>query len=315
MTVRTGPLGLQITPMPDAAGEFVFRGLRIRGRRCIFSVGDVHRAELRRSARPQADAADNTVSVLIRIEAEGSVTDPEAHFRGALMQVIGAGHEVCEEFPAYSHIATLYIQQAVLGIDHETLEAMTDQIYVITPMQSSLVRSAVALLTDSTSAELGRNVQAVDRFLASVAGLVLRTAVPQAGEEPERLGAIRAQAEELIHAQAADPDFTPTTVAEQMAVSLRQLYRAFDGTESPAARIRHRRLEMAAAVLAGGVNVSVDTIASQCGFASAEYFSRAFRRHYGLSPRAYRSSHRDIAGHSTRELTDHASRTLVRRSG
>jgi AraC-like DNA-binding protein len=37
----------------------------------------------------------------------------------------------------------------------------------------------------------------------------------------------------------------------------------------------------------------VDKIAQECGFVSAEYFSRAFRREFGLSPRAYRSAHRD----------------------
>jgi AraC-like DNA-binding protein len=289
--------------MNEGGDDFVFRGMRIRGRRCVFSIGDVCGAELRRSARLQADAADNTVSVLVRLEATGSVTDVDANFQGAQMQVIGAGHEVREVFENYSHIATLYVQQAVLGIDHDILDAMTDQTYIVNSMQSALLRAAVALLTESGADELVRNVQAVDRYLASVAALLLRTAVPLANEEPERLGAIRARAEEVIHARAADVDLTPAVVAEQMCVSLRQLYRAFDGSESPAARIRRRRLEMAAAVLADGANVSVDTIATQCGFTSAEYFSRAFRRHYGLSPRAYRSAHREMSSNgSTRAL-------------
>jgi AraC-like DNA-binding protein len=311
LTVRTGPLGLQIAPMDDGIEDFVFRGMRIRGRRCVFSIGDVCGAELRRSAHPQADAAENTVSILVRVEAKGSVTDPSSHFLGAQMEVIGAGHEVCEVFPHYSHIATLYVQQAVLGIDHDVLDEMTDQTYSVTPMQSALLCSAVALLTESSGDELVRNVQAVDRYLASLAGLLLRTAVPLANEEPERLGAIRTRAEEVIHARAADVDLTPAVIADHMCVSLRQLYRAFDGSESPAARIRRRRLELAAAVLADGANVSVDAIATQCGFASAEYFSRAFRRHYGLSPRAYRSAHRDMTGKGSRTLVS----VGARRSG
>jgi AraC-like DNA-binding protein len=37
----------------------------------------------------------------------------------------------------------------------------------------------------------------------------------------------------------------------------------------------------------------VERVAQECGFASAEYFSRAFRREFGISPRAYRSAHRE----------------------
>ncbi|MDT4932268.1 MAG: Helix-turn-helix domain, partial [Pseudonocardiales bacterium] len=39
----------------------------------------------------------------------------------------------------------------------------------------------------------------------------------------------------------------------------------------------------------------IERVAAECGFASAEYFSRAFRREFGLSPRAYRSAHRDVS--------------------
>jgi AraC-like DNA-binding protein len=88
---------------------------------------------------------------------------------------------------------------------------------------------------------------------------------------------------------------TPATIAGQLNVSLRQLYRAFDGSESPAALIRRRRLERAAELLAARrAIVNVESVAQECGFASAEYFSRAFRREFGLSPRAYRSAHRDV---------------------
>lgn len=305
MTVRTGPLGLQITPLPDSEETFVFRGARIRGQRCVFSAGDVCSAELQRSAREQDVAADNTVQVLIRIPATGSVMDSDAHFDGAIMRVIRAGCDVCEDFEEHSHIATLYIQQAVLGIDHETLEAMTEYTYLVTPMQSGLLRSAVALLSASEGAELVRNVPAVDRYLAALAGLLLRTAVLAPAEEPERLSTVRTQTEALIHLHASDPHCTPASLAAELCISLRQLYRAFDGKESPASQIRRRRLEIAADLLGSHQMLSVDKIALQCGFVSAEYFSRAFRRQYGVSPRAYRTAHRDVVesnGHSTREL-------------
>jgi AraC-like DNA-binding protein len=134
----------------------------------------------------------------------------------------------------------------------------------------------------------------VDRYLAALAGLVLRTCVRKPTGELAQMELIRARTDAIILEQAADPRLTPGSIASQLSVSLRQLYRAFSGTDSPAARIRRRRLERAAELLtAGPEGGNVEQIAKECGFASAEYFSRAFRREFGLSPRAYRSTHRE----------------------
>ncbi|MDT4974789.1 MAG: hypothetical protein QOG98_547, partial [Pseudonocardiales bacterium] len=134
----------------------------------------------------------------------------------------------------------------------------------------------------------------VDRYLASLTGLLLRTAVRKPEAELEHIASVRARTDAIIYEQAADPLLTPATIAAQLNISLRQLYRAFNGTDSPAARIRSRRLERAAELLsARSVQPHVERVAQQCGFVSAEYFSRAFRREFGLSPRAYRAAHKD----------------------
>jgi len=294
MTVKTGPLGLQIMPLPNAGDGFFFRGGRLRGLRCVLTASTVAGCELRRSARPQSDASDNTAQLLIRNASPGDVLSPESDFAGALLRVITGSREICEDFPVNSHIVTLNVQQAALGLEHDAIASLADQSFVVTPMQAALLKATVSFLTSADPADLQDNVQAVDRYIAASAGLLLRTLVPMQKDEPERLGSVRARTEALIHAQAADPELTPASLAAQLCVSLRQLYRAFDGTESPAARIRHRRLELAADILAApGTPPSVDKIAAQCGFVSAEYFSRAFRRQYGLSPRAYRTAHKD----------------------
>jgi AraC-like DNA-binding protein len=165
-------------------------------------------------------------------------------------------------------------------------------------MQLNLLDGAVSLLvpgtTDfsTTAAMVG-----IDRYLASLTGLLLRTCVRKASTEVAQLELIRARTDAIILEQASDPSLTPASIAAQLSVSLRQLYRAVTGTDSPAARIRRRRLERAAELLtAGREGGQVEKIAQDCGFASAEYFSRAFRREFGLSPRAYRAAHRDVTG-------------------
>ena len=150
------------------------------------------------------------------------------------------------------------------------------------------------LLTGGEELGSSASLVGVDRYLGALAGLLLRTAVRRPGADVEQMESIRARTDTIIFEQAADPLLTPASIAAQLNISLRQLYRAFNGTESPAARIRRRRLEHAAELLAARTAPSqVEKIAQECGFISAEYFSRAFRREFGLSPRAYRSAHRD----------------------
>ena len=78
-----------------------------------------------------------------------------------------------------------------------------------------------------------------------------RGAQADAGSGAGRAGRMRTDA--IIYEQATDPNLTPAAIATQLNISLRQLYRAFSGAESPAARIRRRRLERAAEILAARV--------------------------------------------------------------
>jgi AraC-like DNA-binding protein len=172
---------------------------------------------------------------------------------------------------------------------------MRDRTYDLTPLQAQLLRSAVGLLlVGGEELTTSSSLIGVDRYLASLAALLLRTAVRRSGPELAQAEQVRLRTDAIIYEQAADPNLTPASIAAQLNISLRQLYRAFNGTESPAARIRRRRLERAAEILAARSGPGhVERVAIECGFASAEYFSRAFRREFGLSPRAYRSAHKD----------------------
>ncbi|MDO5378742.1 MAG: AraC family transcriptional regulator [Clostridia bacterium] len=55
--------------------------------------------------------------------------------------------------------------------------------------------------------------------------------------------------------------------------------------------ITHVRMCMAAAALAG-TRASVQEVASAVGYADSAYFSRLFKKAYGLSPEAYRKQRR-----------------------
>jgi AraC-like DNA-binding protein len=294
---RTGPLGLQISPLPQSRAPYFFRGARLRGTRCIWSASTVSGAELSRSARSFTTVPpDGSVQVLARVECPGTVFEPDGQTTHGVLKVIDAVERLSEQFLANTHLFTLNVPQAAIGLEPGMLAEMYGHPFELTDFQIRLLHSAALLLPAGSGLDTPASLVGLDRYLAALTGLLLRTTVRKPAGDPEQLASVRTRTDAIIFEQAGDPLLTPATIAIQLNISLRQLYRAFNGTESPAARIRRRRLDRAAELLAArSPQPNVEWVAQQCGFTSAEYFSRAFRREFGISPRAYRSAHRDVS--------------------
>jgi AraC-like DNA-binding protein len=293
---RTGPLGMQIAPLVQSRAPYFLKSARLRGTRCVLSVSTVSGAELSRAPRTGLPGqSDNALHLLARIDAIGSVFDTSTATGRGTLRVVDASDSLSEHFMVNAHLFTLNVPQAGVGVDAGALAEMMGQTFELTAFQESLLRSSVPMLLFGAN-DLARpaSIVGVDRYLCAMAGLLLRTVVARPAAEPEQLESVRARTDAIIFEQASDATLTPATIAAQLNISLRQLYRAFNRTESPAARIRRRRLERAAELLsARSPQPQVERVAQECGFASAEYFSRAFRREFGISPRAYRSAHRE----------------------
>ncbi|QLH21382.1 helix-turn-helix domain-containing protein [Streptomyces sp. Rer75] len=106
-----------------------------------------------------------------------------------------------------------------------------------------------------------------------------------------RRSALRVEILAFVEEHLADPALTPRAVADAHHVSLRRLQQMFaeDGT-SPAAWIRHRRLERCRLDLADprlGTR-PIQAVAARWGFTDPANFSRLFRTAYGMPPRDYR---------------------------
>ena len=294
---RTGPLGMQVTALRAAGVPLAFHGARLRGVRCVWTASTLNGATLSRAERAQGSpTVETSVHILARMSATGSVFEPSDVVAGT-MRVLRPGDEIAEDFEANTHLFTLNVPLNVLGVEAAALDQLQGDVYDLSPLQGHLLRAAAALLTEN-GRELGdaATLAAVDRYLAALAALILRTTTSQAITDVAHVDQLRRRTDEIIAGQSGDPDLTPAAIAGQLGISLRQLYRAFSDNESPAARIRRSRLEHAAEILAKRTGPGeVERVALECGFVSAEYFSRAFRREFGLSPRAYRTANRDTA--------------------
>lgn len=121
---------------------------------------------------------------------------------------------------------------------------------------------------------------------------LLPSVMPSAGSTsaPIRLSPI-GRARNHIGRHFADPGLKVASVARAVGSSLSRLHELarMEGT-TLGAMILETRLEASARALSSAAHAhrSITEIAMDCGFASPAHFSRAFRQHYGASPREFR---------------------------
>lgn len=97
------------------------------------------------------------------------------------------------------------------------------------------------------------------------------------------------RAEQFLALHLTDPLLSPARIAQAVAVSTRQLHRIFaEAGMSVERMIWTERLKLCREQLLEHVGEPVSSIAFRCGFNDAAHFSRAFRQHFGESPREHR---------------------------
>ena len=102
---------------------------------------------------------------------------------------------------------------------------------------------------------------------------------------------LRSLVERMIEQTLREP-LSPKELASRLKISVRQLHRQFEqGDETLQRYTLRRRLERCAAELSSPDKWDTPAahIACQWGFSDSAYFSRAFKRFFGLPPAAYRA--------------------------
>jgi len=103
----------------------------------------------------------------------------------------------------------------------------------------------------------------------------------------------RREAQAFVERQLFDPELRPPQIARTLGVSTRSVQLLFAGMQTtPSRYIRDRRLEVAAERLASGQEARIGDVALSVGFNDLAYFSRSFRRRFGVSAREYRNGAR-----------------------
>ena len=153
---------------------------------------------------------------------------------------------------------------------------------VIVLTAQTLMREEMALLAGGVTAVLQKGLFTADETLAHIEQALAWDR--RLGSETQRM-VRRAMA--YIHEHYAEP-LAREDVASHVGVSARHLTRCFQQEMglSPIAYLNRYRVRQAKRLLEAG-DSSITAVADAVGFASSGYFTDAFRREVGMSPREY----------------------------
>ena len=92
----------------------------------------------------------------------------------------------------------------------------------------------------------------------------------------------------IIHSEIENPELNSTFLADKMAMSISQLSRKINGITgySTISYVLQLKLNKAKKMLADD-SISVTEVSDACGFYDASYFSRVFKKEFGVSPSNY----------------------------
>ena len=236
--------------------------------------------------------------------------------RGTTGEVVVVVHglSACSHVRVGDDVATLRPGQMAVIPSHTPFALWTT---AVTDPKILLVREealgvADAVLPDS-SGLLPRTVAAfVQRFVADAATAnrpvgaeaerivveLLRATVTHGNQLGRHLSSsapvVRQRVREMIEDRYTDPEFSPDSIAQELFMSRRQLYRHFDDTgTTPSRLINERRLRRARELLSGNQAILLGEVAHRSGYTSVSTLRNRFKSEFGIAPRQF--SERAIA--------------------
>ncbi|MGV9673003.1 MULTISPECIES: helix-turn-helix domain-containing protein [unclassified Gordonia (in: high G+C Gram-positive bacteria)] len=188
-------------------------------------------------------------------------------------------------------------EQVVLRVPRELVAGrigslVDDALGVRVDASGGVGRIASSILVDLASHDddLGAGpVGAVASAMLDVVSAALTYQVPGvSATERAHAEDLRAVQQEMLR-HIADPDITLADVADRLGMSVRYVHKLFgDIGVTPRTWLYSKRFERSSALLTD-TDRNVGAIASELGFRDVSHFSRAFSKHFGVSPSRFRA--------------------------
>ncbi|GAA3767642.1 helix-turn-helix domain-containing protein [Micromonospora maritima] len=239
-------------------------------------------------ARQTGQRSPGGVFLLLGAKADGRIRHRfgvEPVVPGRLVVVPG-GESFEVDYPAVAKLLFVVLPPALVEARYAALDAAITSA-PLDPVGRALGRQLPHLMTAVGATEDPARRRNLASVFAAVLDLLLAGTFGDTRGNPHL--ALRIGAERLVEDHLTDPDLSVSWLASRLAVSVRQLHRAFaDNDHGPAGYIRLRRLQACARHLVRSP-VSAAELAYRYQFASASHFGAAFRAHFGSSPGRWRA--------------------------
>lgn len=166
------------------------------------------------------------------------------------------------------------------------------------PGSSDFSRIFAQMLEACASRLTGLNTEQL-RAIENTVTEFLFTSVMSEGEDSQKGGrqgrqaVLTAKVLQSVEQHLAEPDLNQGLIAREHGLHVRTLQKLFKSLETTfSAHVRVRRLERCREELESPLtrHLSISEIGYHWGFPDPAYFSRAFRSHFGQSPREFRRS-------------------------
>lgn len=157
------------------------------------------------------------------------------------------------------------------------------------PLVSGLLQHLGAMAEYGMRAQQ-RNAAAAVSIARSLAMTLLARRNPRRWSLPEAFDdALLEAARHMLDVHAGNPDLTAEQAAAMLGCSRAHLYRLFAGAGTTVAdSLRETRLRRAGHLFESGSQLQIGEIAWLCGYTDWSAFDKAFRRHFGMTPRDFR---------------------------
>ncbi|MGS0685907.1 helix-turn-helix transcriptional regulator [Nakamurella sp. GG22] len=187
-----------------------------------------------------------------------------------------------------------------LNLDHSALGLPIDRVHAAVGLIASspvypLVRDNILQLNSTLIAEPAGPTWAMLGNAATelVRALIISATEDQARQYVSITDSLGLRIKLHVEAHVRDRDLTPSRIAHEHHISLRQLYNVWSRTnEQPLGQwIIAQRLDAARRDLARPDSRArtIAAVARDCGFVDTAHFARTFRQAYGMSPREWRA--------------------------
>jgi AraC-like DNA-binding protein len=199
--------------------------------------------------------------------------------------VVDSAHPGICYIPSRIHSCTLVVPKELVSIRGP----LPDKLPASSPI-ARLLGGYLRLLVRELAALPAAAVSVAARATLELVQLAAASDSPEPDTLPLRV-ALLPQVRRYIERRLADPDLSPSSIADANAISVRTLHAMFAATgESVSSYIRRRRLEGSRDELIGRLDRAVIDISRSWGFKNASHFARAFKAEYEMAPHELRRS-------------------------